>query len=117
MSVSGKFCIVAAGVLGLLAAAPASAQTKWNLPAAYAPDKPDAPNGSVFCVDDDGGATSSPCTNATAYTTIQAAVNAAATSWAFSLDASCSTDPDRADISAIGPANRWIRSMQWLQQA
>ncbi len=33
--------------------------------------------GGIHCVDDDGGATNAPCTNATAYTNTQAAVDAA----------------------------------------
>ena len=37
-----------------------------------------APNFQVLCVDDNGGATDAPCANPTAFTTIQAAVNAAA---------------------------------------
>src|SRR5687767_4059886 len=38
---------------------------------------PFASNVAVLCVDNDGGATDAPCANPTAFTTIQAAVNAA----------------------------------------
>src|SRR5438270_11863388 len=38
-----------------------------------------APTSSVWCVDDDGGSTGgTPCTNATAFTSIQTAINGAA---------------------------------------
>ena len=54
MSVS-KLTVIAAAA-GLLISAPASAQTKWNLPAAYAPDNFHSENLAAF-VKDVGDAT------------------------------------------------------------
>lgn len=50
MSVSGKLMVIAAAA-GLLATVPASAQTKWNLPAAYAPDNFHSENLAAFVKD------------------------------------------------------------------
>src|ERR1700704_2352191 len=44
-----KTCVIAAGVAGL--AAPAMAQTKWNLPAAYPADNPHSVNLIAFAKD------------------------------------------------------------------
>ena len=48
-----KHRLLAAGLMlgALLAAAPASAQTKWNLPAAYPADNPHSENLVLFAKD------------------------------------------------------------------
>src|SRR5262245_21512562 len=43
--------VLAAATVAVLASQPASAQTKWNLPAAYPPDNPHSENLALFAKD------------------------------------------------------------------
>ncbi len=51
MTLLRNFILAAAGAMVALSAAPASAQTKWNLPAAYPPDNPHSENLAQFAKD------------------------------------------------------------------
>jgi TRAP-type C4-dicarboxylate transport system substrate-binding protein len=51
MTLLRNFILAAAGALVAAAASPASAQTKWNLPAAYPPDNPHSENLALFAKD------------------------------------------------------------------
>ena len=51
MSLLRALFLAAAGAVAALAVSPASAQTKWNLPAAYPPDNPHSENLALFAKD------------------------------------------------------------------
>ena len=51
MTLLRNFILAAAGALAAAAASPASAQIKWNLPAAYPPDNPHSENLVLFAKD------------------------------------------------------------------
>ena len=51
MTLLRTFVLAAVGAVAALAVQPASAQTKWNLPAAYPPDNPHSENLALFAKD------------------------------------------------------------------